>query len=90
MSQGVAYEVWWTSASDEAGFPVRPEWVLVPASQIYNFPTASLLYHQKTKMKQYFSPIGLDLMIFCEGLEEYQISFRFIWWQAMAILPLPK
>lgn len=35
MSQGVAYEVWWTSASDEPGFPVRPEWVLVPASQIY-------------------------------------------------------
>lgn len=35
MSHGVAYEVWWTGASDEAGFPVRPEWVLVPASQIY-------------------------------------------------------
>lgn len=35
MSQGIAYEVWWTSASDEPGFPVRPEWVLVPASQIY-------------------------------------------------------
>jgi len=42
MSQGVAYEVWWTSASDEAGFPVRPEWVLVPASQIYIKRTNSL------------------------------------------------
>ena len=35
MSHGVAYEVWWTAASDEPGFPVRPEWVMVPASQIY-------------------------------------------------------
>lgn len=35
MSHGVAYEVWWTSASDDPGFPVRPEWVMVPASQIY-------------------------------------------------------
>lgn len=35
MSHGVAYEVWWTSASDDPGFPVRPEWVMIPASQIY-------------------------------------------------------
>jgi SPP1 family phage portal protein len=42
MSQGNAFEVWWTSASDEAGYPVRPEWVLVPASQIYIKWTNSL------------------------------------------------
>ena len=35
MSQGAAYEVWWTSESDTAGFPIKPEWVMVPASQIY-------------------------------------------------------
>lgn len=35
MSHGVAYEVWWTTESNEPGFPVRPEWVMVPASQIY-------------------------------------------------------
>ena len=42
MSQGDAYEVWWTSASDDPLFPVRPEWVLVPASQIYIKWTNSL------------------------------------------------
>lgn len=42
MAHGVSYEVWWTSASDEAGFPVRPEWVIVPASQIYIKWTNSL------------------------------------------------
>jgi len=42
MCQGDAYEVWWTSASDDPLFPVRPEWVLVPSSQIYIKWTNSL------------------------------------------------
>lgn len=35
MSQGSAYEVWWTSEDTVPGFPIKPEWVMVPASQIY-------------------------------------------------------
>jgi SPP1 family phage portal protein len=35
MSQGTAYEVWWTSEDTTPGFPIKPEWVMVPASQIY-------------------------------------------------------
>jgi SPP1 family phage portal protein len=35
LSHGVAYEVYWTSAGDTTEYPVKPEWVMVPASQIY-------------------------------------------------------
>lgn len=35
MSQGASYEVWWTSEDTAPGFPIKPEWVMVPASQIY-------------------------------------------------------